>query len=328
MGMRPNAYILSFIVCSALYLSVSCTSIGNGKAVKVQEKAADKITLLQNKIDENSAAKLEQAAVFAAGTDYALNKVQDPPKEVEVAKDMNQRVMSITGTPVIDELKRIYSIVDGLLSQLKLEKDVAKASLNVKDQEISKLQSEGKDLEKSLKLEIEKYKKANMDLARQADAVSNEFGEFKSSMNSWFGLGAIGYGLKTLIIRLAWIIGGFGLIFIVLRIFAASNPIVGAIFSVFEAIASLAINTIKGLVPGSVKFANLVPVGMFNEYKNVVEKMVDKIEMLSSHEKEVSKTLSQQKMYTLQDLKQEFSKEFGDTDKKLIETVKENLSWK
>lgn len=322
-----SAYVLSFLVVSLMYLAVSCTTLGNGKAQKAQETAQDKLTSIQTKIDENANSKLEQAAVFAAGTDYALNKIPEPTKEVEIAKDMNQRVVSITGTPAIDELKRVYGIVDGLLSQIKTERDTAKNMLDLKDSEISIIQAKGKALEKSLRVELENYKKLNVELAKKADAVANEYGEFKGDMNSFMGLGAIWYGLKTLVVKLMWILGSITILYILLRVFASAHPAIGAVFSIFDVIGSLALNLIKGLAPGAVKFSKLIPTQVFDGYKKTLKKIVDKIQLLKSHEVATGKN-GNSKTYTLQELLDEFSKEFGDDDKNLIDKLKSELSWK
>ena len=74
--------------------------------------AKENIVNVEREAAKNSEAKLEEVAVLAAGTKHALNKEDEPSRAVEVAKDLNERVMSLSGSPSLEELKRVYQLVD------------------------------------------------------------------------------------------------------------------------------------------------------------------------------------------------------------------------
>jgi hypothetical protein len=113
----------------------------------------------------------------------------------------------------------------------------------------------------------------------------------------------------------------------VLRVFAGTSPFVGAIFSIFEVVASFVINTIKGLVPGAVKFAKLVPTTVMDKYKKLSEKVVDIFETLKDHDEKLVKSGSAPRQYTMPQILSMFSERFGDDDKELVKDIKSKLGW-
>ena len=102
----------------------------------------------------------------------------------------------------------------------------------------------------------------------------------------------------------------------ILRFAAATNPIAGAIFSIFEHIAAGAISLIKGIAPKSVDFSNLTSSFEFTRYKNTLDKVVDSIEHLKVIEAKTGVN------YSLKDLRVELDKNLNDADKKLIGELK------
>lgn len=285
--------------------------------------AKDQVVSVEREAAKNSEAKLEEVAVMAAGTKHALNKEPAPSKAVEVAKDLNDRVISLSGSPTIEELNRVYKLVDDLTSQMKLERERGLEELAKKDGEINKLQEETKAILVKKDLKIQNLMSIAEKNAAELDAANAELGK----MNSFFGLGAVFYGLKRFIFSAAWILGGFGIVFIVLRVFAGSNPVVGALFSIFEVIASFFLNTIKGLVPGAIKFANLAPTAVVNQYKKLSEKIIDIFETLKDRDDAAAKNGGQPQQYTLPQILDLFSQRFGDDDKNLVKEIKQKLGW-
>lgn len=285
--------------------------------------AKDQVVDVEREAAKNSEAKLEEVAVMAAGTKHALNKEPAPSKAVEVAKDLNERVISLSGTPTIDELNRVYKLVDDLTSQMQLERERGQTELAKKDKEISNLQEQTKIILVKKDEKIQSLMSTAEKNAAALDAAKTEL----NKMNQWLGLGAVFYGLKRFVFSAAWIIGGFSAIFMVLRMFAGSNPIAAALFSIFEVIASFFLNTIKGLVPGSIKFANLVPTPIVNQYKKLSEKIVDIFETLKDRDAASVKNGSVPQQYTLTQILSLFSERFGDDDKNLVKEIKTKLGW-
>jgi hypothetical protein len=309
-----------------MFLLTSCNNSFQRRnpAYASQTSARQNIEAVDRKSVKNAEAKVEQISVFAAGTDHALSKVEEPTREVEVAKQMNDRVISLSGSPTIDELKRVYAMVDDLTSQMQLEKQRGIENLDKKDKEITRLQEESKYILALKDVEIRKYVTVSEKLAGQLDAANQQL----DKMNSWFGLGAIGYGTKRLVISLAWFIGGFTIVFFLLRLFAASNPFIGALFSVFEVISSFFISALKGLTPGAFKFANFTPTRIVDQYKKLTEKIIDVFETLKDRDEALSSNGGTVKTYTLKEIFSMFSQRFGDDDKNLVDEIKVRLGWK
>lgn len=322
--MKKTCVILCFLLSTFLLTSCNSSFQRRNPAYASQTAARQNVEAVDQKAVKNAEAKVEQISVFAAGTDHALQKVEEPTREIEVAKQMNDRVMSLSGSPTIDELKRVYAMVDDLISQMQLERMRGTEELNKKDKEINRLQEESKAILAQRDAEIRKYMSVSEKLAGQLDEANQQL----SKMNSWFGLGAIGYGLKKLVVSLAWFIGGFTVVFFVLRVFAASNPFVGALFSVFEVIASFFINALKGLTPGAFKFANFTPTHIVNQYKKLSEKIIDVFETLKDRDESMASNGGTAKTYTLKEIFSMFSQRFGDDDKDLVDEIKTRLGWK
>lgn len=322
--MKKTYLLLFFLLSTFLLTSCNNSFQRRNPAYTTQTVARQNVEAVEKKAAQNTESKVEQISVFAAGTDHALRKVEEPTREVEVAKQMNDRVMSLSGSPTLDELKRVYAMVDDLVSQMQLERMRGVEQLSKKDREITKLQEESKVILAQKEVEVRRYISASEKLAGQLDAANQQL----SKMNSWFGLGAIGYGLKRLVVSLAWFIGGFTIIFFVLRVFAASNPFIGALFSIFEVISSFIINALKGLTPGAFKFANFTPTHIVNRYKKLSEKIIDVFETLKDRGDALDTNGGTVKSYTLKEILSIFSQRFGDDDKDLVDEIKTRLGWK
>ena len=91
----------------------------NQKVIAKEEKKVDN-TLAE--MEKNDKSKKVQTSVLAQGIQHSLNQVTNPPVQVETAKSLNERVVSIVGSPHIDEIKRIKATVDLLNSALDEER--------------------------------------------------------------------------------------------------------------------------------------------------------------------------------------------------------------
>ena len=68
---------------------------------------------------QNSQDKLEAISTLAAGTDYSLSQITNPPVQVKTAMDFNTRILTITGNPNLDDLQKIKEITDLLNSEIE-----------------------------------------------------------------------------------------------------------------------------------------------------------------------------------------------------------------
>ena len=109
-------YIKILFLFTAIFLSGCFSTIkpakqidDNQKVIAKEEKKVDS-TLVE--IEKNDKGKKIQTSTLAQGIQHSLNQVTNPPIQVETAKSLNERVVSIVGSPHIDEIKRIKATVD------------------------------------------------------------------------------------------------------------------------------------------------------------------------------------------------------------------------
>jgi len=319
-------YIGGVITGFLIFVLVGCGSLLSknkgviGDSYKKNSEAKEQFTKIERGMAATDQERLNHIGALAEGTDYALKKVQDPPKEVDVAREMNDRVKVLANKPDFNEVKEVIAIVDKLLSEIFSEQKRGRDALSVKDAEIQSLNVQMKDLAASKVAELDKYLKLAENNALKADQYKATLNE----MDSWFGLGAIFYGIKRLFFSIVWFIVIFLVLYLVLRLAASANPVVGSIFSIFEIGFSWLIQLVKGIAPGAVKFANLVPTHVSDGYKDTLHKLIDSIELM----KEREAAAGTEKEYTITELLQEVSKTMDQSDKDRVDKIKRELKWK
>ena len=296
-----------------VFIIVFLTSCKTTNVEKVQ-KTKDVLANTRVEKAKNEGEKLQQVATLASGTEYSLKSVTNPPVQVKTAIDFNSRILSITGNPNVDELNKIKQLTDLLNSEVEKEKEKGIKLLKSKDDEILDLQLKQKAIEDVYEEQIKGLEVQATQVAKKADALQVTVDE----VNSWMGLGGVVYGLKRFVTIGVSGILIFLILFMILRFAAATNPIAGAIFSIFEHIAASIISLIKGIAPKSVNFSNLTSSFEFDRYKNTLDKIVDTVEHLKTVEKKTDIT------YSLKDLRVELDKNLNDSDKKLIGELKLN----
>ena len=112
---------LSPILFSFLLIGCS-TAVIPGKQVSVAQdaiaKQEKKIDTTSDELIKNDKGKKIQTAVLAQGIQYSLQQVTNTSIQVETAKNLNERVISIVGSPHLDEIKRIKATIDLLNSSI------------------------------------------------------------------------------------------------------------------------------------------------------------------------------------------------------------------
>lgn len=314
-------YIVPLILFSSLALLTSCAVFTNkGKAAKAEEEGRARVINVEDQISVNTVEKMDQVAELAYGTEYALSKVNTPPREVVVARDMNQRVMSLAGTPSIEKIKEMQETIDKLTSMLELERTEGRKLLDEKDEAINILQLQTKALKASRDEEIRKYMGIAQEAAANADAYKAELAEYQG----WFGLKAVFKGLWQFVKSAMWFIGIGSILFLVLRLAAASNPIAGSIFAIFNIIGSWVVNGIKVLFPKALEFAGNTATSVFNAYRGTMYKLIDGIQTLKERQKALGDV---NKKYTIDELLTELSKMMSDEDKKRVDEIKREIGY-
>lgn len=313
---------IALTACLLLIGAAGCKNIPivKGDISKQEATQRDVLESLDYKLGQNNKERLNNIAALAYGTEYSLSKVNSPPEEVIVARDMNRRIVSISGSPAVEEMKRMQETIDKLTSQLKTERREGQELLAERDAQIQELQMQTKSLNLVKDSEIKKY----IDMAEESAAIADEYKSKMDSMNSFFGLGAVFYGLKRFVVSAAWFIGIGSVLFLILRFASAGSPLAASVFSIFETIASWFVNAIRVAVPKAVETAGYAAKGVVDMYKNTMKKLVDGIEMLEERQKALG---DPNRKFTLDELKVELAKMMDSKEKELISKTKRELGY-
>ena len=287
----------------------------NQKAIAKEEKKVDN-TLVE--IEKNDKGKRIQTSGLSVGIQHSLNQVTNAPVQVDTARKLNERVISIVGSPHIDEIKRIKATVDLLNSALVEERKKGEELLAQRDDIINKLQKEKSELN-------QKYDDQLWQLTDKAKEVAKEADQNKAvldSMSGMFGLNAVFWGLKKFFISALTTIIVFTVIFVLLRLLATVHPAAAAAFSIFNMLGSLIISILKALTPKAFELANFATKDKVEEFKSPLVKIVDVIQELKEKQKE-----SPDRVYPLNELLKRFDKEMDSDEKDLIDQILKEQKW-
>ena len=284
-------------------------------AVAKQERKVDDTMIEIEKVDKG---KRVQTSSLSIGIQHSLNKITNAPVQVDTAKALNERIISIVGSPHIDEIKRIKATVDLLNSQVAEERKKGEELLSQRDELINKLQKDKSDLK-------DKYDDELWQMTDKAKEIAKEADQNKAvldSMSGLFGLNAVFWGLKKLFISALTIIVVFVVVFVVLRLLATVHPAAGAAFSIFNMVGSILLSLVKALTPKAFELANFASRDTVNEYKSPLVKIVDVIQELKEKQKE-----SPDRVYPLSEILKRFDKEMDSDEKDLIDDILKEQKW-
>ena len=284
-------------------------------AVAKQERKVDDTMIEIEKVDKG---KRVQTSSLSIGIQHSLNKITNAPVQVDTAKALNERIISIVGSPHIDEIKRIKATVDLLNSQVAEERKKGEELLSQRDELINKLQKDKSDLK-------DKYDDELWQMTDKAKEVAKEADQNKAvldSMSGMFGLNAVFWGLKKFFISALTIIVVFVVVFVVLRLLATVHPAAGAAFSIFNMVGSILLSLVKALTPKAFELANFTSRDTVNEYKSPLVKIVDVIQELKEKQKE-----SPDRVYPLSEILKRFDKEMDSDEKDLIDDILKEQKW-
>jgi hypothetical protein len=318
-----NKFFSGFVIAMTLIAVVGCAGlIGKntgvvGKSTQKQLTQNEKVIVIEQKEAKNSESRLTHIGAWSDGTKYALDKVPEPSKEVVIAKDINERVQALANKPNFDEVKEVHVIIDGLLSEMNAQQAAANISLDKKDNEISDLNSQIEELDIVKQTEIRKALKMATDSAAKAD----QYKQTLNDMDSFFGFGAIWYGLTKFVSRMAWVIGTGVLLFIILRLFSTTNPIVGSVFSIFNVIGGYIIRIINVFVPKAIEFSGHIATSAYSNVKDLLTKIVDSVQLIKQIEKATGKDA------TIKELFVELDKTMDVKEKDVILKIKKDLGY-
>jgi xanthosine utilization system XapX-like protein len=311
-----------YIVLSLLLLT-SCATVRPAKQVTTNQdgiaKEEKKVDKTLDQIDKNEQGKKSQTSTLAQGIQHSLNQVTNPPIQVETAKSLNDRVVSIVGSPNVDEMKRIKATVDLLNSAVEEERKKGQELLSKRDEIISKLQQENAELNQ--KYDDQMWEMT--DKAKEQAKIADQNKAALDSMSGMFGLNAVFWGLKKFVFSCLTFIIVFGIIFLILRVLSTLNPAAAAAFGIFNLIGTTILSMIKALTPHAFEMANFTSKDHVDEYKSPLTKIVDVIQEFREKYKE-----NPDRTFTLDELLKKFDKEMDSHEKSLIDNLLAELRWK
>ena len=282
-------------------------------------KEQQKIASISKEIDSNKDEKIKQSSIYAYGVSYSLGQIEQPSIEVITASKLNDRVISIVGAPDLKESERIKKTIDLLNSEIQSERLKGEKLLIEKDKEIFSLQKAQKDLEKKYEQQIENTINEAKKSAKNADEANTTL----NSMSGMLGLNAIFWGLKKFLIgSLTWITV-FCIVFLVLRLLSATNPIAASIFSIFNVIGSSILSVLKNLTPKAFELSNFVRSEEKTKYKNTLVKIVDAIQEFKEDIKRDPK-----KEYSLIEILNKLNADMDQNEKDLIDEILIEQKWR
>lgn len=311
----------SLLLCVFVFVSGCALFSPNTKQnTKNQDKLNKVVQKSENTKEElakNDQEKITQTATFAYGVNYSLNQVTNVTPPVATALKLNGRIMSIVGSPELDEMNKIVQIVDLLNSELAKEKAKGQTLLSNKDNEVKELQAANNELKTKYEQQIGDLINKSKDIARTGDNAQATINE----MSGNFGLNAVWWGLKRFVLTSVTAILIFVVVFLLLRIASATNPIAAAVFSVFNVIGSGVLQLVKGLTPRAVEISNLVHLNEHNKYKETLDKVVDTIETFKL------KCEAGNKQCTLGEVLEELDRVMDQKDKDCIKDILKDQKW-
>lgn len=315
-------FIVGFIFGILIIGLVGCDTLFHknegilGKSSKKIDEVTTRLESVDKQLSQTDQDRLTHIGAWSKGVERSLDHITNPPPAVVTAQQINERVEQLANKPDTEELKQIYKIVDTLLSN----QSEGQKLLDKKDKEIEKLENQIIDLNQQKQDFIKDY----MNAAEASAAKADQYQATLKGLQGGWGLNAIWFGIKTLISRIAIGLGIFAVLFLVLRVLAASNPIAGSIFSVFEMAASWLINTVKSIFPKSVNFSKLVPTSISDGYKSTLKNIMDEVLLLENQQKSSNPPTT----ITLDQLVVNIQKNLNDQDKINVAEIKTELNWK
>jgi len=262
----------------------------NQKVIAKEEKKVDN-TLVE--IEKNDKGKRIQTSGLSVGIQHSLNQVTNAPVQVDTALKLNERVISIVGSPHIDETKRIKATVDLLNSALVEERRKGEEMLAQRDDIINKLQKEKSELN-------QKY--------------DDQLWQLTDKAKFW--------GLKKFVISALTTIIVFVVVFVILRLLATVHPAAAAAFSIFNMLGSMFVSIIKALTPKAFELSNLISKDKVEEFKSPLVKIVDVIQELKEKQKEFP-----DRVYPVTEALKRFDKEMDSKEKDLIDDILKEQKW-
>ena len=316
MKVKYTIFFISIVILLSGCASIKPVKGATGKDTAKVSKALEGIVDTHEEIEENIAERRIQTSILADGVQYSLTSITNGvvPIQVETAKKLNSRIISLQGTPFISSQNVIRNTVDKLNSEYAKERERGLSELAKKDKALDKLQVEKQKLKDEYQAQL--YKIA--DEAKLLASYNDEKQATLDEMNKWFGLGAVYAGLKKFFFSSLTFIVIFVIIFLFLRILAAGNPIAGALFAVFNFIGSAIVHTLRALTPKAFEISGFHHQNVTYRYKGTLGKIVKIFD-----EFKIKQEANPDHKYSLGEILDTFRATFSEHDKELIKEIQD-----
>lgn len=306
----------TIIVLTLIVSLTGCASVKGifGKSSKKEAKQADKIETIVQKQAANDHYSVNQIAALSYGVGYSLNKLtNEVPREVSVAKDLNGRILTLSGMPSLEDMKEMEKVVDTLRTNLVEGRKL----LAKRDKEIQLLQSEKESLTLQKDEAVKKYMDIAESTARSNDKNKADLDEY----HGWFGLKAVFLGMSQFVKTSMWVMLGGAVLFIVLRFASQASPVAAAIFGIFEQIVAGGIKMVEWAFPKAINFAGHVTKGSYEQVSSLLKKLVDNIQSIKEVEKRTGHDI------TLKEVLKELDKSMDTKEKEFVDKIKKELGY-
>lgn len=217
--LRRNFTSIFAALIAALFLVLAAFVLGGCASTESQVgKAQARTKAIERKISANQAAQQDRLRREIFATRVALEN-----HSLGLALDYNGRAQSIVGLPPAGQMADVRKLVEGLLSENAALREKAQRLDAIEVANLNRLQVE--------RAALGDKREQAIGAERSASArVAHELGRIKDQVNSWFGLGAIGYGVSRFVKFVG--IGCLILLIVlaVMLVFPVTAPVAGAAF--------------------------------------------------------------------------------------------------
>jgi hypothetical protein len=239
---------MKYLICLILFVPtlVGCRNVftNSDGILSKSNKSGNALVEIQKSLDKTNLFRLSEISSLSYGETLLLNNITNKTPELIGVNELNNRVSILSGPINTNELPWVYNIVSYYESN-----NIVKANklLNEKDKSINNLLTNISNL--NIQRGIE-YSNALV-ISSNMNNIIEELNSFKSSMKSKWGIVAIGYGFKILFIRLGIILGILGSLYLIIRIFANSNPYIGMLNKGLSVVGGVIAQALEHIFPGS-----------------------------------------------------------------------------
>jgi hypothetical protein len=242
-----------------------------------------------NPLDAKEISSLHQRLEIIGGLSGGVSTtLQQPEPNINLALGLNEHIETLSDKPSLETRKAVSdTLATG--TPTKIAPLVEKAA-------------------KTQETILEDRSRELADLRKRALAGDAAVQELEKYDSGWF---SIKHGVSVILKKLAWWLTGFGVVFLLLRAFAASNPVVGAIFNVLERIVGAVIRGVFSFFPRALEAA-----GAVSKVKDdTLRQVVDNISALRNDA-------------TIAELKLELAKAMDKEHKDVIQQTEKELGYK